>query len=218
MDDDLVAVLARLDEVFGAYPRRAVLEGCPHCRPETPVDENHLYSLTLHLGGTVGSRDDVKSLLPLLLERMVTSAELDGGIVLSKLPKERWRDWPRDEQRAIDDYLDAVWRSLLSHFPSRVGAFPDAAAFLTAAAMTGDDPDRYLAVWDATHGTAADRHLAHLVNDHDFAGARRGALTAWLCREHMSDRLLSAFERDHDTTWADDLAKAHDVLSWQSRT
>jgi hypothetical protein len=34
------------------------------------------------LGNTVGDRDDVKSLLPLLLERLLTSTELDPGIVL----------------------------------------------------------------------------------------------------------------------------------------
>jgi len=31
------------------------------------------------------------------------------------------------------------------------------------------------------------------------------------------DRLISAFARDHDATWADDLAMASDILSWQLR-
>jgi hypothetical protein len=37
--------------------------------------------LTFSLGNTVGDRDDVKSLLPLLLERLVASDELDPAIV-----------------------------------------------------------------------------------------------------------------------------------------
>ncbi|WP_021591250.1 hypothetical protein [Actinomadura welshii] len=217
MDEDLAAVLARLDQVFAPYPRRAVLDGCPHCRPATPVDEDDLFPLTLRLGGTVGGREDVKSLLPLLFERMVTSGELDGSIVLSTLTKEQWRHWPSAEQQAIDDYLDAVWRSLLRQFPSRIGAFFDAAAFLQAAATTGDSIGRYLAVWDTIPDPAADRHLAQLVNEHDFADARRRGLTAWLCREVTIDRLISAFERDHDAAWADDLAMAYDLLSWQPR-
>ncbi|WP_021591206.1 hypothetical protein [Actinomadura welshii] len=217
MDEDLAAVLARLDQVFAPYPRRAVLDGCPHCRPATPVDEDNLFPLTLRLGGTVGGREYVKSLLPLLFERMVTSGELDGSIVLSTLTKEQWRHWPSAEQQAIDDYLDAVWRSLLRQFPSRMGAFFDAAAFLQAAATTGDSIGRYLAVWDTIPDPAADRHLAQLVNEHDFADARRSGLTAWLCREVTIDRLISAFERDHDAAWADDLAMAYDLLSWHPR-
>jgi hypothetical protein len=218
VDDDLAAVLARLDQAFAPYPRRAVLDGCPHCRPATPVDEDRLFALTLRLGGTVGGRDDVKSLLPLLFERMVTSGELDGSIILSTLDKERWRHWPSAEQQAIDDYLDAVWRSLLSRFPSEIGAFPHAAAFLDAAAMTGDSIERYLAVWDTLLDPAADRHLAQLVSEHNFADARRRDLTAWLCRKATTDRLVSAFERDHDAVWADDLAMAYDLLSWHPRT
>jgi hypothetical protein len=218
VDEDLAAVLARLDQVFAPYPRRAVLDGCPHCRPATPVDEGDLFPLTLRLGGTVGGREDVKSLLPLLFERMVTSGELDGGIVLSKLTKEQWRHWPSAEQQAIDDYLDAVWRSLLRQFPSRIGAFSDAAAFLDAAAMTGDGIGRHLAVWDSILVSAADRHLAQLVNEHNIADARRKVLTAWLCRDVTIDRLIIAFERDHDEAWADDLAMAYDILSWQPRT
>lgn len=215
MDGVLATALARLDRAFAPYPRRAVLDGCPHCRPATPVDEDDLFSLTLRLGGTVGDREDVKSLLPLLLERMVTSGELDGGVVLSMLAREQWRTWPPAEQRAIDDYLDAVWRSLLTESPSRIGAFPDAAAFLDAAAAAGEGIERFLAVWDTVLVPAADRHLALLVNEHDFTDPRRSAITAWLCREAMRDRLLTAFERDHDAAGADDLAMAYDLLCWQ---
>lgn len=215
MDGDLAAALARLDQVFASYPRRAVLDGCPHCRPSTRADEHDLFSLSLHLGGTVGTREDVKSLLPLLFERMVTSGELDGSIVLSTLTREQWRTWPQAEQQAIDDYLDAVWRSLLTEFPSRIGAFFDAAAFLGTAALTGDGIDGYLSVWDTILVPDADQHLAQLVNDHDFADPRRGSLTSWLRREATRDRMLTAFERDHNAAWADDLAMAYDLLSWQ---
>jgi hypothetical protein len=81
MDSDLTAAVARLREAFARYPRRAVLDGCPHCRGRVPVDDHDLFALTIGLGSTVGGRDDVKSLLPILLERLATSGELDPTIV-----------------------------------------------------------------------------------------------------------------------------------------
>src|SRR4051794_32283298 len=148
VDGELAIALVRLDRALAPYPRRAVLDGCPHCRPSTPVDEHDLFSLTIGLGNTVGDREDVKSLLPLLLERLVTSYELDPGIVLSKLAQEQWRTWPPAEQQAVEEYLDAVWRSLLTDFPSRIGAFVGAAEFLESAILTGDSLDRFLAAWN----------------------------------------------------------------------
>jgi hypothetical protein len=215
VDGELAITLARLDRAFAPYPRRAVLDGCPHCRPSTPVDEHDLFSLTIRLGNTVGNREDVKSLLPLLLERLVTSHELDPDIVLSKLVQEQWRTWPSAKQQAVEEYLDAVWRSLLTEFPSRTGAFVDAAIFLDAANMTGGSIDPFLAAWNTTLCPAADQHLALLVNGHGFADRRRKVVTAWLCREAIRDRLLTAFERDHNAAWADDLARAYDILCWQ---
>lgn len=215
MDEVLVAALAGLDRAFASYPRRAVLEGCPHCRQATPVDEHNLFSLTISLGNTVGNREDVKGLLPLLLNRLVTSDDLDPGIVLSKLANQEWRTWPPAEQRAIDRCLDAIWRSLLTQFPSRVGSFANAAEFLDAAALSGDSVDRFFTTWDTILGPPSDRHLALLVNKHSFADRRREATTAWLCRQATRDRLLAAFERDHDAVWADDFAIAHDILCLQ---
>ena len=217
MDRELAATVTRLGQVFAPYPRRAELDGCPQCRPSTPVDEQDLFSLTIRLGNTVGGRDDVKSLLPLLLERLVASNELDPGIVLGKLAQEEWRGWPPAEQQAVDEYLAAVWRCLLAEFPSRLGAFVDAAEFLDAVARTGDSVDRFLAAWSTIRGPAADRHLALLVNRLDSAARRRDTtVIAWLCREATRDRLLTAFERDNDATWADDLVSAYDLLCLRS--
>ena len=176
------------------------------------LDDADLFSLTISLGNTVGDRDDVKSLLPMLLERLITSTELCPGIVLGKLAHERWRSWPAAEQAAVDGYFDAVWRSLLAEYPSRVGSFDDVSTFLDAARATGESVDRFLDLWDVMSGSAADRHLADMVNRIDFTARRPGTLRAWLCRETVRDRLLRAFDRDHDTPWADDLARAYDLI------
>ncbi|MFG3422961.1 hypothetical protein [Micromonospora sp. NPDC048063] len=212
MDGDLSVAVAGLQKAFARYPRRATLEGCPHCRGPVPVDDHDLFSLTISLGNTVGSRDDLKSLLPLLLERMASSTELDPAIVLGKLPREQWRTWPEAEQGAVDGYLDAVWRSLLATYPSQVGAFPDPATFLATVVAGGESVERFLDVWDVTLSSAADRHLAVTVNGLDFADRRSAALAAWLRRESVRDRLFRAFERDHATSWGDDLARAHDLV------
>ncbi|MEU4644282.1 hypothetical protein [Micromonospora sp. NPDC023814] len=212
MDGDLSVAVAGLQEAFARYPRRAMLEGCPHCRGPVPVDDHDLFSLTISLGNTVGSRDDLKSLLPLLLERMASSTELDPAIVLGKLPREQWRTWPEAEQGAVDGYLDAVWRSLLATYPSQVGSFLDPATFLDAVVAGGESVERFLDVWDVTLSSAADRHLAVTVNGLDFADRRSAALAAWLRRESVRDRLFRAFERDHAMSWGDDLAWAYDLV------
>jgi hypothetical protein len=212
MEGELAAAIAGVREAFASYPRRAVLEGCPHCRGSVLVDEHDLFSLTISLGNTVGSRGDVKSLLPVLFERLVMSDELDPSIVLGMLLREEWRTWPGAEQDAIDRYLEAVWRCLLADYPSRLGSFLDAVTFFDAVSGTGERVDSFLDIWDATLGSPADRHLADAVNGCNFASRRPSALGDWLRREIVRDRLHRAFERDHDAVWADDLARAYDLV------
>ncbi|MEH1167287.1 hypothetical protein V6V47_18070 [Micromonospora sp. CPCC 205539] len=212
MDGEVAAALGCVRDAFARYPRRAVLDGCPHCKGPVVVDEHDRFSLTISLGNTVGSRDDVKSLLPVLLESLVASDDLYPAIVLSKLPREQWRTWPRVEQDAVDGYLDAVWRSLLADHPTRLGAFVDTATFLDAAGATGESIDRFLDLWDGTLTPAADRHLAEAVGRLDFATRKPSVLGDWLRRDTVRDRLHRAFERDHESAWADDLARAYDLL------
>ncbi|WP_086819969.1 hypothetical protein [Allokutzneria sp. NRRL B-24872] len=211
MHEDLVTALARVDDAFASYPRRAVLDGCPHCAGETQVHEHDLFSLTIKLGNTVGDRHDVKSLLPLLLRRLTDSDALDADIVLGKLAQEEWRTWPAAEQEAVEQYLDALWHALLADFPSKVGAFVGAEDFLAAVERAGVGAEQFLAAWDGVSGAAADRHLALLLNDFDLRARRANpVVVAWLRREDTRSRLLAAFERDLATSWADEFADAHD--------
>ncbi|MEU8154123.1 hypothetical protein AB0B94_10725 [Micromonospora sp. NPDC048986] len=212
MENELRAALAGVRDAFGRYPRRPVLDGCPHCKGSVPVDEHDLFSLTISLGSTVGDRADVKALLPVLLERLLASDDLDPAIVLGKLPYQEWRTWPRVEQQAIDAYLDVVWRSLLADHPPRLGSFTDPATFLDAARAAGERVERFLDVWDATLTSSADRHLAEMVGGLNFAKQKPSAIDDWIRREATRDRLHRAWERDYGSPWADDLARAHDLL------
>ncbi|MGQ5265046.1 hypothetical protein ACTWLT_30265 [Micromonospora sp. ZYX-F-536] len=212
MDDELVAALTRVQDAFAPYPRRGVLEGCPHCRGSVVVDDHDLSGLTISLGNTVGSRDDVKSLLPVLLERLLVSGELEPSIVFGKLSHQEWRTWPEVEQDAVDGYLDAVWRSVLAGHPCRLESFPDAVSFLDAALLTGESIDRFLHTWDVTLTPSEDRHLAETVNRLNFTAQRPSALGDWLRRDTTRERLYRAFERDPTSAWSDDLARAYDLL------
>ncbi|WJK33115.1 hypothetical protein [Solwaraspora sp. WMMA2065] len=212
MDGDLIVAMAQLRDAFAQYQGRAVLDGCPHCRGPASVDDHDLFSLSISIGGTVGSRDDLKHLLPLLLERMATATDLDPAIVLGKLSRERWRTWPELERDAVDGYLDAVRRSLLATYPSQVGSFLDPTTFLDAVVAAGENVTRFLDIWDLTLNSAADRHLADTVNRLNFADRRPATLAAWLRRETVRNRLDRAFARDHAMSWADDLARAYDLV------
>jgi hypothetical protein len=209
---DVSTAVARLRDVFARYPRLEVLAGCPCCRGPVRVADADLYSLTISLGNTVGGRDDVKALLPLLLERLVTSDELDASIVLGKLPQEHWRGWPGPEQDAVEGYLDAVWRELLAVYPSPFEGFPDAGAFLAAAGATVASLAPFFDTWLDDDGSAAGRHLASLVDGTNFAARRVGPVQLWLRGAPPRERLERAFEADHERPWADDLARAYDVL------
>ncbi|MGW4475421.1 hypothetical protein ACWENQ_37625 [Nonomuraea sp. NPDC004354] len=215
MDEGLGVAVGRLREVFARYPRRAVLDGCPHCRGSVLVDEHDLFSLTISLGNTVGTDDDVKSLLPLLLERLVTGNELYASMVLGLLVRLGWRAWPAAEREAVGGYLMAVWRSLLAKYPPQVGSFGDTAEFLSVVGEFTDSVSLFLDGWDAIRGPAADRHLADLVTGWVRGVHLPAAVLTWLHRDRVRERLYSAFERDHDMPWADDLARAYDVLAWR---
>lgn len=204
--------MTRVREAFARYPRRPVLEGCPHCRGRTPVDEEHLFELSMRLGGTVGTRDEVKALLPLLLERLVTGHELFPGTVFALLAREGLRGWAATEREAVEGWLMAVWRALLTRFPARVGAFGDVADFLDDVARLLD-PSPFLDAWDGLRCPEADRHVAGLVGAWARGARLPGSVPAWLGRDAVRERLYAAFERDHAADWAGELAAAYDLLA-----
>ncbi|MFB8006733.1 hypothetical protein [Nocardia sp. NPDC056000] len=190
-----------------------MLERCPHCGPPVRVDDADLYWLAIKLGNTVGDREDVKALLPLLLARLVASDELDPEIVLGKLAQANWRSWPSTEQSTIEGFLDSVWGAVLTEFPSETGAFTSPAEFLRAIAAIGLDPAPYLRAWESTVGVSADRHLAELVREAVYRPDRMDRVTAWLRRDEVRDRLFRAFERDHAAAWGGEFAQAYDLAA-----
>ncbi|GAB0108630.1 hypothetical protein JMUB6875_76650 [Nocardia sp. JMUB6875] len=214
MNEGIVAALRDIAQAFASYPRRPVLERCPHCGPPVRIEEVDLFWLSIKLGNTVGDGTDVKALLPVLFERLITTDELDPGIVLSKLAQQKWESWPPVERSAIETFLDQAWLLLLSEFPSRAGAFADCAEFLRAVAAADIPPDRFLAAWDVTTGAAADRHLAEFVNSALTSRRTEPEIRTWIGRKSVRDRLLRAFEQQHDDPESGDaFAFAYDLTS-----
>ncbi len=211
--DALLAAATRgLVTAFSSYPVKEVIEGCPCCRGPVRVAQQHdLFSLALSLGNTVGTVDDVKSLLPLLLTRLVESAELDEHIVVGKCLG--WQAWPLGERAAVDRYLHAVWRALLARYPARTGSLTDAAGFLRAVAPLYQErivvfPQQ----WRAINPPAADRHLADLVHAWVFGGDLPAPVVAWLRRPVVRGYLFLAYIRQRDAPWSGELAEAYDFL------
>jgi hypothetical protein len=67
--------------------------------------------------------DDFRHFLPRVIE-LTTEAEsvqLPMGVVYSSLTYALWRSWPKDEQDAIERFLDSWWKATLSFFPCSWG-------------------------------------------------------------------------------------------------
>lgn len=206
---DLDAAAGRLRAAFAGYPVRPVLEGCPHCRGTVVVADEDLFDLSLRLGNTVGTYEDMKSHLPAMLADLATSDDLDESIVLGRLTgPPGWQTWPAAERAAITEFLYAMWRALLSAYP----ALRDAHTFLREMDRIGLDLGPFLRTWETTLAAAADRHLADLVDARTSRTGFPAAVIEWLGRPATRDRLYRAFASDPDGPAAEEFARAYDLL------
>ena len=76
-------------------------------------------------------------------------------IALSKLDDAEWRSWQGREQRAMEAYLRALWRSMLGDFPTRIPAQPGAEAILCAIAQDEDELGPCLIDWQEACATSS---------------------------------------------------------------
>lgn len=209
-DAGVDAALWGLDAAFVAHPAPRMLSGCAHCHGEVRVADADPLTLTLGIGITLGTPQDVRALTPWLVRRALTDDRVDLRTVLSRIA-EYWDDWTGLERDAVRDVVDAVWSALLDTHPDDP-AGATAVAMLDSIAALGEPPDRLLAIWEYKELSSADHHLAELVVD-AFYGARidEGVL-AWAQATARRERLQRARERDGDRRWAGTLAAACDLL------
>jgi hypothetical protein len=235
LPDDLEAAIAGLYEAFAHRSARTHVAGCPHCiddadhallaaRPLRQLATRDLSKYARRALTTWGDGHDLAHFLPRLLELLAREpgAWIDVEIMFGKLPLAGWRAWPAGEIAAVERYLAALWRTVLSSYPAHL----DVATVLRAYSQLLDDLRPCLAAWDADDRIAALRHLAALILDNWDALWRSGSLrptgwrgpqlaqvVAWLRRTATLARLELGFFAYSGDSFAVELSRAHDCVA-----
>ncbi len=123
--EELKNATENLYRVFARYPYGAGgMDACPCCT--TDEEKRQLTSKTLRLltdddlghfaakaMTTWGGVEDFKHYLPRIFELMGADAMwVDTSITLGKLEYSNWREWEKDEQQAVYEFLLAWWGNM----------------------------------------------------------------------------------------------------------
>ena len=125
----LAEAVEGLYDVFSRYPLVPRVGGCPccvsdsdeallHSKPLRELTADDLWRYAFKALSTWGTEEDFKHFLPRLFELVAAGTTIDEQL-FHKLVYARppWRQWPVQEQQAIEDYLDALWSYRLSLSP-----------------------------------------------------------------------------------------------------
>ncbi len=196
----LKQAIERLYEVFASYPLQPSTFACRSCHtweeerllhqePLRELTHSHLEKYAFDALLTWGDVDGFKHFLPRLFELLWDGDWLvEPEVLLGKLPYGDWRDWPVDEQGAVEGFLTALWRWFLTE-ASHADAIGD---LLCGLGHAVDDVSPFLAVWRSA-GLIGQSLLAGFVIDEAEQIAKR--------------RLGSAF-------WSDRRAQMAQVIEW----
>ena len=125
----LSEAIESLYETFSDYPLAQKIEGCPcfvsdedeislHRKPLRRLTAEDLTRYATKALTTWGTVSDYKHFLPRLFELVPElegiTYELDIEVLFGKLRYGKWEIWPEGEQKAIRQYLMALWRFVLS--------------------------------------------------------------------------------------------------------
>jgi hypothetical protein len=183
---------AAVDELYVAFARRdgpKAIDYCSHCVAPSFVEQllapgplraipvRPLRSYTLDVLGTAGSVSDFRYFLPRILHVAVTDgfdAYPDLDHIMGRIRLADWHSWPEREQQAVTGFVDALWNSTLTRFPTT----PDTEEVLRAIAAIEDDLSPYLRSWEAAlTRLAGASHLLAFVRDHFGRAGREYWLT-----------------------------------------
>lgn len=84
--------------------------------------------------------------LPRVLELAIQgepSMGFDANVIAAKLERTAWRDWPSEEQQALEALFQAAWRKTLTKHPDKGNAVP----WLEGMVVAGMDVATALAAW-----------------------------------------------------------------------
>ncbi len=157
---------------FRRYHSKGTAAPCPCCHDENAgetlqrvplrqLSNRDLHEFAFDALNVWGSVNDWKHYLPRILE-LCSLGDLDTDIeiVLSKIGRAKWMEWPAEEQQAMRQFLLAFWRKLLSEFPG----VQDVSEVMTGLANIEYDLKPYLAIWlDMLGQQPADKHLMRFI-------------------------------------------------------
>lgn len=203
---ELRSAIEGLYKTFNRYPRPSKIEYCPcGCTkseevlpllagPLGDLEFDSLGNYSLSAMTTQGSVYDFKYFLPRLLEGIAQEPYgYNPEILFGKLRYGKWLTWDEEEISAVREYMVGLWRLGLRSYPitQTLPAFVEIETLLASLGSTGDQMDRYLAIWDETHLTAADQHLIQFVTMYgaDFAEGRSLCFGFWENLREQSEEI-----------------------------
>ena len=214
---ELVATLDHLDEIFRDIEPPEDPGGCDFCWPDgwdlllgpvVEVPERDLVSFAMEGPDHWDAYSTMLRRLFPRIARMLADGQLhvDAGWVLSHLADAKWTTWDRVEQKAVREYLDAIFRKILSEKPQ--GDLHGEEILAGVSAATGD-VEPWLEVWDRLPGVAKWTHIPGLVrtrprvhsetdwlldnkrNDGWWPAGAAAPIKAWLLRPKVEEVLVA---------------------------
>jgi hypothetical protein len=169
----LEAAIEQLYDVFARYPKPQQPSHSPHSKitaedvrvlreqPLRSLSGRELAKFSMKALTTWGDEDEFRHYLPRLLELVAKQPGwTDIPTLFGKLQTGRWRAWPRAEQQAIEAFLDALWRSILSGQTARVAL----AGIALGASNAGIPLAPLVEIWKSAPGVPPVLQLADLIS------------------------------------------------------
>ncbi|TIU12501.1 MAG: hypothetical protein E5W40_09720 [Mesorhizobium sp.] len=116
----------------------------------------------------------------------------DANVIAAKLERTFWRDWPLEEQQAVEALFQAAWRKMLTTHPDKGNAVP----WLEGMVLAGMDVATALAAWRESPYPEAMLHCADLITG-NIKKLDKGRVvvseqvTAWLLSESLARHLFA---------------------------
>ena len=197
-ESQLAASISRLYTAVAPYRLRPHMDAYPCCvydRDQRRVSSQSLRALTVadlekyafKAMSTWGDDRDFRHFLPRLFELQALEglAPWDVEILFGKLAYAHWRTWPEAEQRAVEEYLAAVWQYLLVSRESDIVIDE----YLCGIAQAVDDLSPFLSVWEqGDHPTAVRNFIAFVDSNRDATQVQHGILNNPFWKGHEEQR------------------------------
>ncbi|OQP57155.1 hypothetical protein A3860_11365 [Niastella vici] len=190
-------------------------------KPLTHLTSDDLSTFTGKAMTTWGEVNDYKHFLPRMLELTATNnAPYDIEIIFSKLEYGNWQTWDEIEQKAIHEYMFALWENLLQDNTEK--AEDEFSGYFYIIALHYPDLNELLKIWLAETHIASTKHLANFIFDEranifDKPANSLSELKDWLLSETIIKRLEAAFFQYEKESFSERISWAEKILTDERR-